>query len=454
MNVNKEKIGPCEYALTIEIEPERVEKPLREAAQRLNRRHPIPGFRPGKAPYHLVERTYGKELIYDEMLNRVGNDWYQEALQESQLKPYALGQMEIVQLEPLTIKISVPVQPEVTLGDYLSIRVEQKAVEVLPSEVEEALAQIRESQAVWVPVEHAVEMGNQVLIDAVGKTADGRTVEQHDLTLEVSEEITPPGFGQNLVGIKPGESKEFDVEYPADFRDVDFAGKRVHFHVTIKAVKAKELPPLDDALAQSVGSYETLAELRARVEEELRKRKEEEAQDEALDKALDAMVQQATLEYPAVAVEREIDAMIESLTDNLSQQGFTLEGYLQISGKTLSQLRAETQPQAEKRLKRILVLNKFAEAEGITAESEEIEQEVSRVSDSFGERAEAVKAALSTEKSLRSIASDVRRRKALERLLAIVTGQDTQRPESVSSQGSTEPMVERSNETGIAEGGT
>nr|MBC7245755.1 trigger factor [Chloroflexota bacterium] len=454
MKINKEKIGPCEYALTIEVEPERLETPLREAAQRLNRRHPIAGFRPGKAPYRLVERTYGKELIYDEMLNQMGNGWYQEALQESGLEPYAQGQMEIVQLEPLTLKIRVPVQPEVTLGDYRSIRVEQKAVEVTPSEVEEALAQIQESHAVWVPVEHAAEMGNQVLIDTVGTTADGRTVEQLDLTLEVSEEITPPGFGQNLVGIKPGESKEFDVEYPTDFRDADLAGKRVHFRVTVKGVKEKELPPLDDALAQSVGSYETLAELRARIEEELRKRKEEEAKNDALDEALDALVQQAVLEYPAIALEREIDAMVESLADNLSQQGFTLEGYLQITGKTLPQLRAETQPQAEKRLKRILVLNKFAEAEGITAEAEEIEQEVNRVSGSFGQRAESVKAALSSERSLRSIANDVRRRKALERLLAIATGQDVQRPDNLSNQELTEPIAETSGETDPTEGGT
>ncbi|MGB9880017.1 MAG: trigger factor, partial [Anaerolineae bacterium] len=291
------------------------------------------------------------------------------------------------------------------------------------AEIDEALAQIQESHAIWVPVEHAVTMGNQVLIDAVGTAADGQSVEQKDLTLEVTEDINPPGFGQNLVGIRPGESKEFDVEYPADFRDASLAGKRVHFQVTVKAVKEKELPPLDDALAQSAGSYETLAELRAYIEQELRKRKEEEAKDVALEEALDALVEQATLEYPAIAVEREIDAMIRSRADNLSQQGFTLEGYLQIIGKTLPQLRADLRPQAEKRLKRSLVLSKFAEVEGITVDEQEIDQEVNRLSESFGQRAEAVKTALSAEGPLRSIANDIRQRKALERLLAITTGQ-------------------------------
>lgn len=441
LNIHKEKTGPCEYALTIEVEPERLQKPLREAAQRLNRRRPISGFRPGKAPYAMAERIYGKELIYDEMLYHVSNEWYQEALQQSQLEPYAQGQMEIAQLEPLTLKINVPVQPEVTLGDYHNIRVEPKLVEVQQAEIDEALAQIQESHAIWVPVEHAVVMGNQVLIDAVGTTADGQPVEQKDLTLEVSEDVSPPGFGQNLVGMRASESKEFDIEYPADFRDASLAGKRVHFEVTVKAVKEKELPPLDDALAQSVGSYETLAALRAYIAQELRKRKEEEAKGAALEEALDALVEQATLEYPAIAVEREIDAMIRSRADNLSQQGFTLEGYLQIIGKTLTQLRAELRPQAEKRLKRSLVLSKFAEVEGITVGEQEIDQEVARLSESFGQRAEAVKTALSAEGPLRSIANDVRRRKALERLLAIATGEGITQASLPPNQETTEPTT-------------
>lgn len=423
MNVHKEKIGPCEYALTIEVEPERLQKPLREAAQRLNRRHPIPGFRPGKAPYTMMERIYGKEVIYNEMLYQVGNEWYQEALQQSQLEPYAQGQMEIVQLEPLTLKINVPVQPEVTLGDYHHIRIVPRPVEVGPAEVDQALTQIQESQAIWVPVEHTAMLGNQIVIDVVGTSAEGQLFEQKDLTLELSEDLSPPDLRQNLVGMRIGETKEFDVEYPADFHDANLAGKRVHFQVTVKAVKEKELPPLDDALAQSVGSYETLAELRAHIERELRKRKEEEAKDDALEEALDALVDQATLEYPDIAVEHELDAIIASRADNLRQQGFTLEGYLQIIGKTLPQLRAELRPQAEKRLKRSLVLNKFAEVEGIAVEDQEVDDEVNRLSESFGQQAEVIKTALSTEESLHSIAYTVRRRKALERLLAIASGQ-------------------------------
>jgi trigger factor len=447
LKVEKEKIGPCEYTLNIEVEPDRLQQPLRQAAQSLTKRRPLPGFRPGKAPYHMVERIYGKELIFDEMLTRIGNELYQEALEQSQIEPYDRAEFEIVQPDPLILKVTVPARPEITLGDYHAISVSQAPVTVSEGEVDQVLAQIQDEQALWVPVERAIKMGDQVLIDAAGTTDDGHQVEQQDLTLEVSEDITPPGFGQNLVGIEPGESKEFDVEYPADFRDEDVAGKTVHFHVTVKAVKEKELPALDDELAQNLGQHETLDQLRADIQEKLREHKEMEAKDAAIEEALGALVEQATVEYPAIAVEREIDAMQRSLTDRLEQRGFTLDGYLHTTGKSLVQWREETRPQAETRLKRALVLAEFAEAEGIKVGEEEIKQEVDRLSVSFGEQADAAKAALSTGESLRSITNDVYRRKALEQLLGIATKQG---PGSTDGEEETTPEDNRS----LAEEGT
>jgi len=432
VKVTKEKTATCEFKLTIEVEPERLQLPLRRAAQRLNRHRPLPGFRPGKAPYAMTERLYGKDLIYHEMLDEVGNDFYKEALQESQLEPYDRGEMEIAQLEPLVINVTVPTEPQVTLGKYGKIRVKQKAVRVSKKEVEEALARIQEGNSVWVPVEHAVAMGNQIVMDAVGTTDDGNPVKQEDITLEVTPEMQPAGFGENLVGIKPSESKEFDVEYPADFRDEDMAGKHVHFLVTIKSVKERELPALNDDLAKTTGS-ESMAELRAKIKEGIQKGKEEEAKDSAMEEALTALVDGATLEYPAIAVEHEVDSMFESLTRRLTQQGFTMEGYLQMMKKTAVQVREELRPQAENRLKRGLALSKFAEAEGIKVEAADIDQEVDRLALSFGEQAGAVKTALSAETPRLSITNDVYRRKALDQLLAMATGQAKAPPEESAS---------------------
>lgn len=421
MNITSEKTGPCQYTLTVEVEQERIETPLRQAAERINRYRPLPGFRPGKAPFAMVERLVGKDLLYREMLDKVGNDWYKEVLEQSKLEPYAQGELDIVKLEPLTLKVVVPTEPVVTLGDYKTIKVKPKAVKVAKADVDESLARLQEANAIWQPVEHEVVLGNQVVIDATGNTDDGKPVDQKDLTLEVTEQMMPVGFAQNLTGMKPGETKEFNVDYPADFRDQNLAGKRVHFVVTVKAVKEKELPKLTDELAKGAGA-EDLADYKAKVKEQLQKQREQESHDEAVDQALDALVTGATMEYPTVAIEQEIDDMLRSFADRLVSQGFTLEGYLQLTKKTPAQLREERRGPAEERLKRGLALIEFAKAEGIQVSKEETEQEINRVAETFGESAETVRKALSTDNSLRGVASDLFRRKALDHLLELASG--------------------------------
>ena len=428
MKVTKEKTGSCEYLLTLEVETERLAEPLRQAARRLNQRRPIPGFRPGKAPYAMVERVFGKEFIYDEALDKLGNDLYQEALKQSETEPYAQAKFEIAQLEPLTLKVTVPTPPEVTLGDYHQIHVQKATASVSEQEVSQVLDRLQEDHAVWVPVERASQMGDEVLVDAVGNADDGKGIEQLDLALRLSEELQPREFAQHLVGVRMGESKDFDVEYSADSPDPDLAGKRFHFHATAKAVREKELPPLDDALAKSVGKYETLEQLRAEVQKTLLQQKESAAHEAAEEAALDALVEQATIQYPAVAVENEIAAMLASFTNRLEQQGFTLESYLRLSKQTETQWREATRPRAEKRLKRSLALTKLAEAESIALQEADVKTEVERLASSFGEDAEAAKAALSTEESLRSISVDVLSRKVLAHLLEIATGQTVAAP--------------------------
>jgi trigger factor len=436
LEVTAEKIAPCEYVLNLKVEAERLEKPLRQAAQRLSTRRPLAGFRPGKAPYTLVERAFGKELLFEEMLDRIGDELYKEALDQSKLEPYDRASFEIVQREPLALKVTVPTQPVVTLGDYGKIHVEQEPVTVTDADVQDLLRGVQEQHALWVPAERAVQMGDQILLDANGAASDGWSIEQKDLTLEVTESLAPPDFLQNLIGIQPSEPKEFEVEYPEDFRDADLSGKQVYFTVTVKAVKQKELPALDDTMAQSAGSFETLEQVHADLESKLRERKEAESKESAANSALDSLVEQATLEYPAVAVEHETTDMVASFGERLNQQGFTLEGYLRSANKTLEQLRDETRPQAEKRLKRTLAMAQFAKVEDIKIEKEDITQEVERVSQSYGEKADSVKSALEQPAVLSAIRSDLYNRKVLDHLLAIATGND--RPQAVKSETGTE----------------
>ncbi len=424
MKVTKDKVGPAQFVLNVEVETDQLEQPLRRAAQRLTKRRPMAGFRPGKAPYHLVERTYGKELVIEEMMAEIGNDLYREALEQAEVEPYARAEFEITQLEPLMLKVTVPAEPEVGLGDYSAIRVSKEPVAVDEEDIEDVLSQLREEQALWVPVERSARMGDQVQIDALGTTDEEQRIEQHDLVLELSDEITPAGFGENLVGLASGETKEFDIVYPDDFRDREIAGKTVHFHVTAQAVKEKELPLLDDGWAQSLGDHQNLADLRDDIRDRLLKRKQEAAREAALEDALNALVEQATFEYPAIAVEREIDTMQQTLTERLEQNGFTMDGYLHTTGQTLAQWRLEARPQAEARLKKSLVLTEFAKAEGIEVSEQDLAGEVNRISSQYGDGADSVKEALTTQSSLRAVADEVYRRKALSRLLSLTTGEE------------------------------
>lgn len=454
MKVTKDKVGPSQYVLSVEVEPDRLQQPLLRAAQRLTKRRPMSGFRPGKAPYQLVERTYGKELIVDEMMAEIGNDLYREALEQAEVEPYARAEFEITQLEPLMLKVTVPAEPVVTLGDYSALSVPKEPVTVTEEEIEDVLSQLREEQALWVPVERGARMGDQVQIDALGTTDDDQRIEQHDLVLVLSDEITPPGFGQNLVGLEPGGTREFDIVYPEDFRDEDLAGKAVHFSVTAQTVKEKELPPLDDGFAQSLGNHRSLADLRDDIRQKLLNRKEADANDAALQEALNALVEQATFEYPPIALEHEIDTMQEALSDRLERSGFTLQGYLHTSGKTLAQWRLDSRPHAEGRLKQVLVLAEFAKAEGIQVSKEDLEEELNRVSSKLGDQADSAREALTTQDSLLVMSNTVYRRKALARLLSLATGEEEPHlaaaggPSETSGSGEQSAAVDDSNPEG------
>ncbi len=434
MDVTAQKTGDCQYVLNLVVANEQIEKPLLQAAQRLNRRRPLPGYRPGKAPYALVERMFGKERIYDEMLGDIGDELYRSALEKSELKPFAQAGFDIVQLEPLTIKITVPTEPVVNLGSYGDIQVQVETVTVGEEEIDGLLSEIQQQHALWVPAERPIKMGDQVQLNAHGTSPGRDDIEQRDLVLEVTEGLQPTEFREALLGMKQGETKEFDIAYPSDFRDADLAGRTVHFQATVNSIKEKELPAIDDALAQSASSFERLDLLREDLRSKILGRKQAAARETAVDKALDALVALSTIEYPAVAVEHELADMLATLENRLTQQGFTLDGYLRSSGKTHEQLRDETRPQAEKRLQRSLAMLQFAQVEGISVEKAEIDHEIDRMLQSFGDKTEAIRSALTQPDVLRSISSDLLNRKILDQLLAIATG--AAQPRSANSTAS------------------
>ena len=423
MKVNTEKMENCQAVLTIEVDEERVERSLKEAARRISKQTRIPGFRRGKAPYHIVERMIGKEAVFDEALEELGSRVYREALEESELEPIDRAEMEVVEREPLTLKMTVPLKPEVELGDYESIYVEPQEEKVEEAEIEEVFTSLREERGEWVPMEREAQEGDLLTLDVEGM-ADGERVvgaEESEYILRLGAEVPAKGFAELIEGMKPGEEREFTLTYPVVHPHADLAGRKVEFRVRLLGLKGKNLPPLDDEFAKTVGDFEDLAALRERVESVLQARTETRERERVAEEVLTAMTDQAKIGYPPTLLERELDSMIEDYAQAVAKQGFTLPRYLEVVGKSEEELRGELRPQAEERLKKALVFSKFSEEESIAIEEEEVGREVDEIADSYGDQAQEVKKALLSPEPQRSIRSRLFSQKALERLVEIGT---------------------------------
>lgn len=433
MKVTAERQADSQVVLEIEVEPERVEKSLDQAYKRIGSRYRIPGFRPGKAPRAVFERIVGRPTLLREALEHLLPEVYEEAIREEGLEPVDQPTFDIPSTEPLKIRATVPLQPSVTLGDYRSLRLEPEPVTVEESEIENALQDLRRRYATLVPVERPAQEGDRVRA-VITATVDDRTlVDESDGEVTVSAEALSglPGLYDQLLGMSKGETKEIDAVVPDDFEDENMRGKTVHYRVTVNEIKEEQLPELDDAFAQDVGEgFSTLAELRARIATDLRQRKEEQAERAFERKLVDALIAGATLEYPPVLVEREIDAMLdEQLGGNRAQ----LEAALRRSGSSLSTLRERFRPAAVDRVQRSLVLTKVAELEGLSVEASEVDAEIERLASSDPAQAERLRQALNDSATRDLIGRTVLTRKVYQRLKDIATGKEVPPPASAAS---------------------
>jgi trigger factor len=350
-------------------------------------------------------------------------------------QPYGRPTLRVAHLEPLELKIRVALQPTVELGDYCSLRVEpEPPVEVADEQVDQLLQELREEHGSWEPVTRPAQMGDQVTLDIRGTSGDEPVFDETGTTLVLSEQLTPPGFAEAVVGMQPGETKQVELAYPEDYANEDLAGKTVAFTLTLHEVKERKLPEPDDEFARSVGDYASLAELKDHLRTGLKAELEHDAQDRLETRAVDQLVEQSKVEYPNAALEQAIDRLVERQESRLRTYGFTLETYLQVSHKSMEQLRDEVRPQAERELRRSLVLRELGRAEGVRVEPEEIAREIARLSLPYGERSEEVRQALLQPEALSSISSDIFVRKAMERLVAIATGQAECAPSGAAAE--------------------
>lgn len=426
VKVTKEKIPESQIVLTIEVPQERLEGALDSAYRRLARRAKIPGFRPGKAPRALVERHYGREALVDEALDRLVPEVYREAVQsDEEIEPIGLPRLEVETVEPLVVKATIPVKPTVELGDYRSVRVERPQVEVDPERVERVLEDLRRRYATLEPVDRPVQWGDVVRADLRAE-ASGRTiVDEEDVEFKLIEGrvVSLPGLAERIVGATKGSTLEFDLTIPDDIADERLAGKPAHYRVAINEVKQEILPDLNDDFAREVGEgFPSLQALRERIEADIRAGEEARAEREYQDRILDELLKRATIEYPPVLLDREMDHLIrDHLGHDVERSDF--QRYLQRIGKTEEQFLAELRPIADDRVRRSLVLTAVAEAERIEVSDGEIDAEIERLAASSGADPAELRRMFDNEGGLRSVRNSLLTRKTLDRLMAIASGQ-------------------------------
>ena len=422
MTAKWEKTGTNDGVLTFTIAQAEIQKGLTTAFNKVKGNLNVPGFRKGKVSRQVFNRMYGEEALYEDALNAVLPEAYEAAVKEAGIDPVAQPKIDVDSMEKgqdWVIKAEVTVKPEVKLGDYKELTVEKQDREVTEEDVDARIKREQEAQAELVIKEdEAAENGDTVVIDFEGflgeETFEGGKGENYSLELGSNSFI--PGFEEQLVGTKAGDSKDVTVTFPEDYQAEDLAGKEAVFKVTVHEVKAKELPELDDEFAKDVDdSVESLAELKEKYRAELTETKEKAAEDAKDEAAIRQAVENAEIvELPHSMVHDEVHRSMDEFLNNMKRQGISPEMYYQLTGSTEADLHTQFEGEAETRVKTNLVIEAIAKAEGLEATEEDIENEIKELSEAYNMPVDQIKRVL-TEDMLKH---DITMKKAVE----LVTG--------------------------------
>ncbi len=427
MKITTEAAGERQVALTIEVDEDRVARARRETAQQISREVDIPGFRKGKAPYNVVEQRLGPGVVRDELVATIAEDVYRQALDEQEIVPYAPGTLEETSFDPLTLTFTVPLAPEVDLGDYRDYRRDMPEVEVPQEAFDEALNAIRERNAVLAPLDRPAGEGDLLVADIVGRVKGGaQFLEQEEarVLLKTEGEVSIPGLIEKLIGLKAGETGTFELTLPDDFQVEQLAGELAEFDVQVEHVYERILPNLDDDLARTVGNYDTLDELEAVVRQRLREERRAEVESEYAESVVSDIIEQADVSYPSLMLDEALDDAVSDYEREVEQrEHMRLEDYLRIQGKTMEELREELRPRVEASLVRSLVLGEVVEQEELEVSEEAVVKQINASSEAYGERAEEVRKALSTDEARRGVYNRLLANKAVERLVTMAKGE-------------------------------
>ncbi|MBD5501258.1 MAG: trigger factor [Lachnospiraceae bacterium] len=419
MSVQVEKLEKNMAKLTIEVTAEELEGALEEAYQKNKSKMSIPGFRKGKVPRHMIEKMYGKEIFYEDAANALIPNAYEKALEECEEDIVSSPSIDVVQIEagkPFIFTAEVALKPEVKLGKYKGVKVDKVETAVTDEEVDAQINKERENNARNIEVtDRPVKDGDITTLDfegfVDGVAFEGGKGENYPLTIGSGAFI--PGFEEQLIGAEIDKEVEVNVTFPEDYQAEELKGKAAVFKCTVKGIKEKELPELDDEFASEVSEFETLAEYKADVKGKLEERKVKEARDAKEAAVIDAIVNDSEMEIPEAMLETQQKQMVDEFAQRLQMQGLSMEQYFQFTGATYDKMIEQVKPQAEKRIKSRLVLEAIVQAEKIAATDEDYEEELKVMAESYQMEVEKIKELL-PEKSAEQIKEDLAVRKAAE----------------------------------------
>ena len=421
MKVTAENGENQQVTLTIEVEAAEVSKAVERAAKRLANRVNIPGFRKGKAPRKIVERNVGMDALLQEAFDLIAPKAFSDALDDQKIDPVTRPNIDIVTLEDgknLVFKATVTPRPEVKLGDYKGLKVEKAAAEVSDEDVEKQLKnfQDRQGKMVEAPEGAAVENGDFTTLDFEG-FVNGEAFEGgkgQDYPLQIGSGSFIPGFEEQLVGAKVGEEKEVNVKFPEEYHSAELAGKDAMFKCTVRSIKHKELPEIDDELAKKVSTFQTLDELKADIRKNLLENAEKKAENDQKTAVIEQATENITVDIPAVMIDNRVTSMIQEMAMRLEQQGMKLEQYLQYAGTDIAKIREDYRETAEKNVKTDLMLEEVAKAEDIKVEAKDLDAEVAGMAAAYGATPQQVQKIIKEQGRIGDLAASVLRKKTAQ----------------------------------------
>jgi len=439
VKVTATPIEQSQIVLEIEVDQDQVDRALDQAYRRSANRVKVPGFRPGKAPRHLVERMIGTEALLDDAVQQLVPQVFQDALEEQQLVPSARPRLEVVSIDPLQVKATVPVQPEVKLGEYRALRVPRPEVNITDEQVNDVLDRLRQANAEWAPVERPAQAADLVGIDVVVKDGDEEVITANDAEFIVDPEgANPvPEFSQHLVNQAAGSEVSYTVTVPEDDQSERLRGKSVDVTTKVNWVKEKQLPELDDAFAATVGEYETLDALKDEIRTDLQTREGDAAKTGHQEEVIKSVVDAAEMEIPPQMIEERADELFHELERALGAQGIPIQQYMNVASESEESFRSDLLERGERSVRRALVLDAVAKSEAIEIPDSDIRAELEQAvaNDKNGEK--LVEQAMQREDTRERIAAVLRERQAIAFLVDIATGGDGK----VADEPAAEPVT-------------